>query len=183
MLKLIEKLAQKRKENPDLYEATRFVQERVDLYFEENSSNIRRSDSEHNATGRGLSGHLITYATIVIGLVTLVFSQENLLNSLNGYQKGFLLAGLVALFLSLLAGALEQWDAMQQYKLIASLYSKANKEAPLNKVESLEELHEFRNDLFKNISSTSRSRGLISQIFFLTLGSILYLILFTTVLF
>jgi hypothetical protein len=183
MLGMIKKLAETRKKDPDFYDATRFVQERVDLFYEENNSNILRADTEHNETGRKLSGNLITYATVIIGLVTLIMGQKDLLNSLSGYQKGFLLAGLVFLFSSLVGGALEHWDAMQHYKSVASLYSRANKEAPLNTAETMKDLHVFRNELFKDYKRTSRSRGLITQFVSLGVGAILYFVLFTTILF
>lgn len=183
-MKIVNKLAGVRKEKgQDFFEATRFVQERIDLYFKENTANIIRIDSEHNQTARILSGHLITYSTVVIGLVSLVLSQEKLLNILDDYQKSFLFAGLVLLFMSLLAGALELWDATQHFKKIALLYAKANKEAPVSKIESITELHEFKNSLFKDSPEASKSRGLFFQISLLSTGSILFLIVFATIIF
>jgi hypothetical protein len=180
---MIKRLAETKKKDPDFYEATKFVQERIDLFYEENNRNILRADTEHNETGRRLSGNLITYATVLIGLVTLIMGQNDLLNNLNGYQKGILLSGLVLLFSSLVGGAIEHWDAMQHYKLVADLYSRANKEAPMDTVETVKDLHIFKNELFKDYKRTSRSRGLVIQFSSLGLGAILYFILFTTVLF
>lgn len=183
MIKLIEKLTIIRKEDVDKFEATKFTQERIDLYFDENNSNIARIDAEHNATGRHLSGHLITYATIVIGLTSLVVGQENIRSQLNLYQKSFLFVGAIFLFLSILGGALEQWDSMVMYKTLSRLYVRANVEVPLMKMESTKELQEFKNGLFKGIKTTSNSRGLIAQVGLLSIGSVLYLILFATILY
>jgi len=180
---MIKKLAETRRKDPDLYDATRFVQERVDLFYEENNTNILRADTEHNETGRKLSGNLITYATVIIGLVTLIIGQNALLDSLNGYQKGFLLAGLTFLFSSLVGGAIEHWDAMQHYKSVANLYSRANKEVPLSTAQTMKDIHVFRNELFKDYKKTSKSRGLIIQLVSLGVGAVLYFILFTTILF
>ncbi len=183
MLKMIENLAKTRKEDQDFFEATKFVQERIDLYYKENNANILRADAEHNETGRKFSGQLITYSTIIFGLISLVFSQDSVISSLDGYQKGFLFVGLISLFVSLICGSLEQWDAMQHYKKIASLYSKANSEAPVLEARTVKDLHTFKNGLFQDISNSSRSRGLICQLLFLSLATIVYLILLATIVF
>ncbi len=183
MLKMIEKLTKLRQEDKNKFEATKFVQERIDLYFDENSKNIVRIDAEHNTTGRQLSGSLITYSTIVLGLTSLVLGQEAIRSRLNGYQKSFLFAGIVLLFLSILSGALEQWDSMRMYRKLAGLYARANSEVPILELESSKKLHGFKNELFKDVDTTSNSRGLILQVSFLSLGSVLFLILFATILF
>lgn len=183
MLKMIEKFAQIRKEKPDFFEATKFVQERIDLYVEENVKNIQRVDAEHNETGRSLSGQLITFSTLAVGLTSLVFAQNKLLQNLDGYQKSFLYVGLVSFFFSILAGALEHWDAMKHFKNVASLYSRANTEAPIETAQTIKDLHDFRSSLLKDYPTSSRSRGLIAQVALLSLGAILYLILFATIIF